>query len=144
MEIGGVMTYEVHDTLVERLIDEATRPPPDERYERPSLEMLARADREFFRILAEKCTHGIRRTPAGARPLEDVWDQTLAATSFNMLLVPPPLPGASEDSRGSKRKGGDEDAALKQRVRDCQWYIATFPEERASIVRVVFADDMRR
>ncbi len=85
--------------------EEATTPPPDERYVTPSTEMLARADREFFRKLGLLCRSGIRpRIRDGARvatrPMGDFCEDVLRGPRWTALLIPLPRTGELVEQEG--------------------------------------------
>ena len=88
MDMACVCTHTVHQLLVNHLVDKAWEPPPDGRYERPTLDMLAKADKKFWRLVAKRCRSGIRVNSDGV--LDKAVTETLVDPQWTALLAPLP------------------------------------------------------
>jgi hypothetical protein len=69
LEMADLADYLVHDQLVDKLLTALLRDAPV-GHRRVDLAQLARADREAFRLLAQRTRPGIRRSGAEVRPLD--------------------------------------------------------------------------
>ena len=76
-EIGGLMTYEQHDCLVQDLLRELQRPPPT-GFQAITHEQLQRADREVWRMAAEATAHtGLAMNSSGVYPVSEAFKTAL-------------------------------------------------------------------
>ena len=101
MEIAGVMSYERHELLRNRLINILSEPSPDDRYSKVSMQQVLAADRKAWEILARECVLGVR--PVGDKlPLDEKIDDVLKTFEFSMCLLP--LPRRADSGGGRKRK----------------------------------------
>ena len=96
MDQARITTFGVHEKWVNRLIQEFLREPP-EGYGKVSVQQLARADRELFKVMAEEARAGIQQKVDGARPLDLALMAAMAHTTVNMMLVPLPSLGSNHD-----------------------------------------------
>ncbi|CAK0909772.1 unnamed protein product, partial [Prorocentrum cordatum] len=104
LEMGDVLSFDMHEKLVDLLIGEYQRGPPP-GYTRVSIEQLARADREVFKHLVSKTRSGIRRNLEGGRPLDVLFEATLQLSKVTLLLAP--LQGAPGGSGKKRPREGD-------------------------------------
>lgn len=94
LDVGGAMTYKVHDTWVRLMIREHQRVPPH-GFSALSYEQLERADREVFRRMAEDCRDGIQVTAMGVFPMDAALPGILLEATVRMLLQPLALAGTA-------------------------------------------------
>jgi hypothetical protein len=119
LDLGGAMSFKVHDTLVRLLIREHQRVPP-KGFAHLTYEQLERADREVFRRLGEECRTGIQPTETGDKPLDKALPPILLEATFRMLLqpmmragadtkdhLPPPPPPNTEPTALKPHKEGE-------------------------------------
>eukprot|EP00959_Pyramimonas_sp_CCMP1952_P183144 3829193-Pyramimonas_sp.AAC.1 len=65
MEVAGLMTFEGHELLRNKLLAALTREVPDDRCEPPTLDTLRTADKEVWKKMSRLCASGVR--PATVR-----------------------------------------------------------------------------
>ena len=68
LEIAGVMSYEAHDLIRNRLVTPLSEPPADDRYSKISMQQVMTADRKAWEMLASECALGIRPVWGQAPP----------------------------------------------------------------------------
>ena len=98
-EIARVMSFEVHEVIVNLLFKELQREPPD-GFRKVSMAQVASADREIHLKLAELTRAGLPMGPLGELPLDIHVDKAVALPSVMWLLMPKPK-GAGNDKSGS-------------------------------------------
>lgn len=76
MEVADLMTFTVHEKLVEKLFMEYQRDPPP-GYPQVSLRQVAEADRRAWKMVAEKSNGDLGRDAAGARMVDKLIEETL-------------------------------------------------------------------
>ena len=108
LEMGDVMSYAVHEKLHARLMEARTKDPPSDSYERISFDMLIRADRAFWQLVAEKTRKGLKRAhnDQGERPADVAAREAMADEDFLVHLRPLPAPPA-----GTKRTASSANLA---------------------------------
>ena len=112
LELAGLMGYEVHERIRNKLMTALTRESPDPRYATASLDQLRAADKEIWKQLSNQARGKLRaNTPADAPPLEALVDPVLAMLEVNLILMPLPKAG------GAKRKPGDKDQDSPDRAK---------------------------
>lgn len=99
LDQAQVMTYDVHDVLVNSLMDEYLRAPPP-GFSRITIEQVRRADEEVFRTLLEMTSEGIQAVE-DQKPLDKLLKPVLDSAAVRMLITP---------ARESNDKGGDRGA----------------------------------
>ena len=114
-EMSDVASFDTLEVLTNILLAELNRAPPP-GYARVTLDQLARADKEVFKLLAERCRSGVRRDLDGRRPVDVHMGAIVDSPQVRYLLMPLPATGKSmPDSDGvspsSKR-------ALEQAIKD--------------------------
>ena len=112
LHMASLVSYTKHEELVELLMSEYLRSPP-EGWRALTLDQLARADREFFRLLAERCRGGVKAIDPLQRPMEIAWREILSHPSFRMLLLPiqgggRARDGAATEEPPTKKTRGDQ------------------------------------
>lgn len=127
MEVADLMTYTVHEKLVEKLFMEYQRDPPP-GYAQISLRQVAEADRRAWKMVAEKSNGDLGRDAAGTRVVDKLIEETLTDPAFLTLLLPLPGGRASSSKDGEaveveptgqgKRKLMKENQKLKDQIRD--------------------------
>eukprot|EP00971_Amphidinium_carterae_P280216 5563039-Amphidinium_carterae.2 len=58
-DIGGILTFEVHDKLAQVLVKELTSSPPP-GYQNVTLDQVARADMEVWKLVSACCAAGLQ------------------------------------------------------------------------------------
>ena len=114
-EMSDVASFDSLEVLTNVLLAELHRVPPP-GYAKVSLDQLARADKEVFKLLAERCRSGVRRGPDGLRPLDVHLPSVVDSPQVRYLLMPLPasgrsMPDSEAASQGNKR-------SLEQAIRD--------------------------
>eukprot|EP00971_Amphidinium_carterae_P328640 6460624-Amphidinium_carterae.1 len=119
MEISDLMSFSVHEDLVEKLFTEYQRQPPV-GWANTSLQQLLDADREAFKLLSDAMQGNCGRNPAtGKRFADEVMADVLVMRSFTDRLAP--LPTASRPPASSSGGGVasvNEGATKRKLVRD--------------------------
>ena len=110
-EVGGIMTYEPHDTLVNRLIAEFQSDVPPHCH-KVSLEQIRAADVKAHELLSERTAEGIRLNSQGVLPMDAAMPGVLADNRFALLLTP--IARAAGAKRESK-EDGDEPPPKRRR-----------------------------
>ena len=110
-EVGGIMTYEPHDTLVNRLIAEFQSDVPPHCH-KVSLEQIRAADVKAHELLSELTAEGIRLNSQGVLPMDAAMPGVLADNRFALLLTP--IARAAGAKRESK-EDGDEPPPKRRR-----------------------------
>ncbi len=111
LDIAGLMSYEVHEAIRERLIKAITDESPDPRYAGPSMSQTLNADRELWRQLQKVARGSLRSTPVGVkRPLDDHVNKVLSSPEFVWTLMP--LPKTTSQS-SNKQQSKNEDSEVK-------------------------------
>jgi hypothetical protein len=98
MEAGDVMSFKVHEVLRERLLQALSSDPPP-GYAAVDLDMIKRADMEFWKQVSERSEGRIKPSAPGVFPLDPVALIVVADSRFTHLLNF--LPAAS--MRAAKR-----------------------------------------
>ena len=99
LDMANLLSYEVHEELIARLIREYMTPVP--AFYRPlPIEQLQRADAELWRLALEATRDGIRGLPGNALPLDQAFHVGMADSRFSLVLMPMP-------AGGSRNFGGD-------------------------------------
>ena len=107
MELGGLMSCEVHEKIRAKLIGALMRESPDERYSPASLDQVRAADREIWKMLSRQAKGKLRAPSSVDRPpLEALVDGVLASMDVNLLLMP--LAKAGGGDRSTKAPGTPE------------------------------------
>lgn len=88
-ELAKLMSYEVHDRIINLLFNELQRD-PIEGFGRSTMGQLAAADREVHLKLAELTRAGLPLGPNGELPLDKHVDDVLRLPSVMWLLMPRP------------------------------------------------------
>ena len=94
-EIARVMSFEVHEGIVNLLFQELQRDPPD-GFRRVTMSQVASADREIHLKLADLTRGGLPMGPLGELPLDVHVQNVLLLPSVMWLLMPKPK-GSSGD-----------------------------------------------
>ena len=104
-EMGGIMQFETHQKLTQRLLfDMNTEPPPG--YERPSYTQIRAADAKAWQLLGQACVDGIRPTGPNRTNVDDAMAEVLADARFTMLWLPQRAPTSSSEGPPAKRHKG--------------------------------------
>ena len=106
LEIGMVMTFEVHESVRRSLLDALCEDPPP-GYSPASMAQLERADAYLFAKLAEYTRTGIRGIVATGFPLDGFVGKILDSSKYNMLLLPLAR-GSGSASSSSAAHGGEQ------------------------------------
>ncbi len=107
-ELGGLMSFEVHEKLADFLFEAYLRELPDSRYAHVTFDQLRKADKAIFRDVADRTREGIKLRPDGTRPVDQELPKALETWSVNAMLTP--LPRALSTG-GHQKRGRDEDDA---------------------------------
>ena len=117
-EIAGVMAFETHEKLVEKLVVHFTETPSDTRYAAPSLLQLQDADKVAWRLLGQACRKGIRpRGGSATLPVDDAMDGVLASAEFVTRLLPVPALPAHGGSLKKRSRSSSHSSARQGRGR---------------------------
>ena len=100
LELGLVMTYEVHERVRRVLLNALSEEPPP-GYAAASMAQLERADRFLFDQLADDTRNGVRGIAATGLSLDQYVEKHLNSVKFNMLLCPLAKPASSGASSSS-------------------------------------------
>ena len=87
MEIGMIMTFEVHEKIRHSLLNALCEDPPP-GYAAASMAQLERADRYIFTRLGEYTRSGIRGAITSGLPLDGFMERILESHKYIMLLMP--------------------------------------------------------
>ncbi|CAE7354784.1 unnamed protein product [Symbiodinium sp. CCMP2456] len=105
LDQAGILTYDLHESLIEKLFQaRLTVPPPN--YSRVQMTQLEHADRKFFALLGEHTRAGIKASAAG-RPCDLAFKLCLECTDFLTLLQPRPFAVQNYDPPRKWRKFDD-------------------------------------
>ena len=108
LELAGLMNFEAHEKLRNKLLGALTRDVPDDRYAAASIEQVRNADKEAWRLMSKKCRLGLKAaTAADPPPMQAALDEILNSMEFNLALMP--LPKASGGPRGGGNGKDDRD-----------------------------------
>ena len=94
-ELSKLMSYEVHESIINLLFNELQREALD-GFRQPTLGQLAAADREIHLRLSEKTRAGPPLGPGGELPLDKYVPEAVASPSVMWLLMPKPKTAAAE------------------------------------------------
>ena len=130
LEVADVMTFTVHEKLVDKVFQEYQREPPP-GYSQVTLLQVTAADRRAWKLMSEQI---LGRNPAGRRLADVALEQVIGDPAFITLLLP--LPGAQasgakeaakesqpqeqEQTSASKRKLMKENQKLKERLKEAE------------------------
>lgn len=117
-EMGDLLQFELHERLVEKMIAAYMRPAID-GHKKVDILQVERADKEAFRLLADRTRGGIRRDGSSSRPLDVAILQVLDDVDFRVALQP--LPGSSKSGGTTSQKrpaesDGDEVTRRKRKT----------------------------
>jgi hypothetical protein len=115
-DLAGLLSYETHEILACKLMDEMSREPLI-GYLTVSREQLERADRHVFMRLSELTRLGIRRRQDGTLPLENAMKIVVTETSFQFLLMPLQAGAGSSSSKVIDTGVKDPGAPLSRNAR---------------------------
>ena len=105
MEIGMVMTFEMHEKIWQSLLTALCEDPPP-GYAAASMSQLEGADSYIFTKLGEYTRTGLRGPIGSGLPLDQFVEKILESTKYNMRLMPlarlPASTGASSSSQGAE------------------------------------------
>ena len=79
--MANLMTFEVHERLVKKLIEVMMEEPP-RGYRAVDLDQLRRVDMVVFDHLIESTREGVRVRPDGVLPLDVAMGEALTSTKF--------------------------------------------------------------
>ena len=115
MQMARILSFRVHEKLVDYYFEEMSREPPN-RYEKVSLEQVARMDKEVFRRLGELTRDGFKflGNPATKEyPLDKLLEGALLEPRLVHLMLPLPLTSRPASSSSGEKKR-DSDNQLNQ------------------------------
>ena len=110
-EIAGVLSYERHELLRNRLMCAISDEEVDAHYERVSIEQACRADRRAWELLSRACSKGIKPV-GGALPLDTAMEKVLEGFEFTATLC-----RCRRRKGKERRERQDPPAAVLQRGR---------------------------
>lgn len=115
-EVAGLMSFEAHELLRNRLLAALTADPMDPRFAAPSLEQVRNADKEAWRQMAKRCRAGVRpRSAADPLPMDIAVRDVLASMEFALALMPFPSSSRSKASTSREDDSAGEEARGKRR-----------------------------
>eukprot|EP00913_Durusdinium_trenchii_P012292 g11541.t1 len=132
LEVADVMTFTVHEKLVDKLFQEYQREPPA-GYNQVTLGQLTAADRRAWKMMSEEIQGDLGRNGLGRRLADVALEKVIAEPAFITLLLP--LPGSRssgvKDSKDmqqtepeptgvGKRKLMKENQKLKERLKEAE------------------------
>ena len=103
-EMGGMVSAEKHEELVEVLMGAYTNPTFDQRYEKASFQQIIAADKWVFQFVQNECRLGFRAI-AGRLPMEEAITKALASAELKWILMP--LPRAASARGGPAGSSND-------------------------------------
>ncbi len=124
LDMGDVLTFEVHELLAEILIAAYMKEPPP-GFGRVTLDQIRLADLEAWRLMAVGSRKGIKRNEHNARPLDLLLREILTRVEFLMLLQPTPVaakrtasgdPPAAPLTKRQKRRASAQRTAFDSAV----------------------------
>ena len=106
LDQAGILTYEHHEALTEKLFQArlSTAPP---NYSKVTMAQVESADRKFFTLMGERTRAGIKAGAAG-RPCDLSFNECLECSDFLTMLQPRPYAVANPDNSWKWRKLDDE------------------------------------
>ena len=113
MEIGMIMTFEVHEKIRHSLIN-ALCEDPSPGYAAASMAQLERADSHLFARLGDYTRTGLRGAITSGHPLDQYIERILESSKYNMLLMPLSRPSGSSGASSSSQ--GAEPAAKRPKI----------------------------
>ena len=142
-EIAGVLSYERHDLLRNRLMCAISDEEVDAPYERVSIEQACRADRRAWEFLSRACSKGIKPV-GGALPLDTAMEKVLEGYEFTATLLPLP----AKEGKGKKRKAepssGSSSATEEKKKRKRNRKSKKEKKEKTSAALQTEVGDLRR
>ena len=136
MDIANLCSFELLESWTEVLFADLVRDPPL-GFQRVSVDQLARADRELWTRIADRCRAGIRPEPDGTRPFETDLKNLIFAPEIRLLLVPLPRGGGNSGPSASASVGsGDGAPSVRQLKR-----IAQLEQENAQLKKIQKTQD---
>ena len=129
MEMADVMTFSIHEKLVDRMFQEYQREPPN-GYAAVTLKQVAEADRRAWKMMSEELQGDLGRNAAGRLLADEAVEKVMNHPAFTTLLLP--LPGRSSSSSVvtitdendqvgvGKRKLLKENQKLKERLKEAE------------------------
>ena len=130
LDIAGILSYDVHDELVDKLIESISGDTFDPRYAPPSMAQARAADREIWKQMQRAMRGGFAPAPAGVpRPLDEAFRKAMTSAEFCFTLLP--LPTATSTSKKDNASGASsstEVANLRKEVAGLRLRLQTPPE----------------
>ena len=106
LDQAGILTYEHHEALTEKLFQARLAAPPP-NYSKVTMAQVESADRKFFTLMGERTRAGIKAGAAG-RPCDLSFNECLECSEFLTMLQPRPYAVANPDNSWKWRKLDDE------------------------------------
>lgn len=100
LDVGMVLSFEQHEKVVKWLFRAMSREPPT-GYARVSFDQLALADKELWRMAAERTRAGLALLPDGNKPLDVIIPEALSDSTLAMMLMPLPAGRSSGGIAGA-------------------------------------------
>ena len=132
LEVADVMTFTVHEKLVDKLFQEYQREPPA-GYNQVTLGQLTAADRRAWKMMSEEIQGDLGRNGLGRRLADVALEKVIAEPAFITLLLPlpggrssggkdskDPQPVEPEPTGVGKRKLMKENQKLKERLKEAE------------------------
>ena len=117
MEMADLMSYDLHEQLVEILFSALMKEPKSGKL-KVTREQILEADQEAFLQLSGATRDGIRRTQGGARPLDVALPDVLCDPDFRATLHQlPALSRGGGGSSGHKASPGQEEGVNEKQKR---------------------------
>ena len=126
LDVAGLMSYEAHDLLVDKLVGAVTGEAIDSRYAVPSLQQAHSADKEVWRQLQKATRVGLRGAPIGApRPLDEPLKGVLVSAELCFILLPLPSVTATKPAASKGASADPEVGRLRKEVQELKKKLAS-------------------
>ena len=99
LDMAGLMSFEVHETLVDMIFTKLVEEPPH-GYAHPTINQLHDADREIWTQLCNLTRKGVKPDLAGVRPMEANFQKLLDSPRVAMIVMGHKLGGGAGSSGG--------------------------------------------
>ena len=117
VEMAGLMSWEAHERIRQRLLKALTESTGDAAYAPPSTARVHAADQWIWEQLSSKCSRGLSATTAAdEHPADAAVTEVLSSYDLAIRLAPLPVSGAGGSSGGGG--GGGAPAAQAKRPRN--------------------------
>ena len=141
LEIAGVMSFEKHRLIQNRLMASLQKEAPDSGYAPISMEQVRRADEYIFRRMGEECRSGVKPNRRGELPMNITVDEILREHDLSLILAHLPglrggggrASGAPEPPKPKTGKLTKAEKKQKKKERDAAAAAKNRPQREAPV-----------